>query len=46
MEKYAAAPTFNEETTLNISFNLSSMLNAGNEGSELSELAKTIFVIP
>lgn len=46
MEKYAAAPTFNEETTLNISFNTSSMLNAGTEGSELSRLAQTIFVIP
>ena len=46
MEKYAAEPTFGEETSLNVSFNVSSMLNAGNEGSELSELAKTIFVIP
>lgn len=46
MEKYAAAPTFDEETSLNISFNTSSMLNAGSEGSELSTLAGTIFIIP
>ena len=46
MEKYAAEPTFGEETSMTISFNASSMLTAGNDNSELSTLAATIFAIP
>lgn len=46
MEKYAAEPTFGEETSMTISFNTSSMLTAGDENSELATLAATIFVIP
>lgn len=46
MEKYAAAPTFNDETTVTISLNASSLLNAGKENSELSTLARTILVAP
>ncbi len=46
MEKYAAAPTFGEETSMTISFNASSMLSAGDDNSELSALATTIFMIP
>ena len=46
MEKYAAAPTFGEETSMTISFNASSMLSAGDANSELATLATTIFVIP
>ena len=46
MEKYAAEPTFGEETSMTISFNASSMLTAGNDNSGLSTLAATIFAIP
>lgn len=46
MEKYAAAPTFDEETTVPVSINASSLLDAGNENSELTALATTILVIP
>ena len=46
MEKYAAAPTFGEETSMTISFNASSMLSAEDDNSELSALATTIFMIP
>ena len=46
MEKYAAAPTFDEETTVTVSINASSLLDAGNENSELTALATTILMIP
>ena len=46
MEKYAAAPTFGEQTTVTVPINVSSLLNAGMNDSELSDLATTILVIP
>lgn len=46
MEKYAAAPTFGEETTQNVTFNSSSLLSAGQENSELYNLAATILTMP
>ncbi len=46
MEKYAAAPTFGEETTLSITINTSTLLSAGLQDSELSNMAATILVIP
>lgn len=46
MEKYAAAPTFGEETTVTVPVNVSSLLNAGMTDSELSNLATTILVMP
>lgn len=46
MEKYAAAPTFDEETSVSVSINASSLLDAGNKDSELTALATTILVIP
>ena len=46
MEKYAAAPTFGEETTLNVTFNSSSLLSANQQNSELYNLATTILLMP
>lgn len=46
MEKYAAAPTFGEETTLNVTFNSSSLLSANQQNSELYNLATTILTMP
>ena len=46
MEKYAAAPTFGEETTQNVTINSSSLLSANQENSELYTLATTILMMP
>ena len=46
MEKYAAAPTFGEETTQNVTINSSSLLSASQENSELYTLASTILTMP
>lgn len=46
MEKYAAAPSFGEETTQNVTINSSSLLSASQENSELYTLATTILVMP
>lgn len=46
MEKYAAAPTYGEETTVNVPINTSSLLKAGNDDAELTNLATTILVAP
>lgn len=46
MEKYAAAPTFGEETTQNVTINSSSLLSANQENSELYTLATTILTMP
>lgn len=46
MEKYAAAPTYGEETTVNVPISTSSLLDAGNDNSELTNLATTILVAP
>lgn len=46
MEKYAASPTYGEETTVNVPINSSSLLSAGNDDAELTNLAKTILLMP
>lgn len=46
LEKYAAAPTYGEETTINIPINFTSLMNAGEDDSEFTNLAKTILTMP
>lgn len=46
MEKYAAAPTYGEPTTVTVPINVSSLLDASMTDSELSKLATTILVMP
>lgn len=42
LEAYAAAPVYGEETTLTISLNMSTMLNAGKDDSDFTRLFNTI----
>ena len=46
MEKYSASPDYGTETVLNVPINMNSLLNAGNDDSELSNLAATILPLP
>lgn len=44
LEKYAAAPSFGEETVVTVALNLDALLGASANDSELSKLADTILV--
>lgn len=44
LEKYAAAPSFGQETVVTVALNLDTLFNASANDSELSKLADTILV--
>lgn len=44
LEKYAAAPSFGEETVVTVALNLDALFNADANDSELSKLADTILI--
>lgn len=46
IKKYAETPSYGEKTAVTVSLNLNSIAEAGNEGAELTELARTILPIP
>ncbi len=46
LEKYAAAPTYGKETVVTIQLNSASLMNAGQDGAEITRLAREILPIP
>lgn len=46
LEQYAAAPAYGEETTVSVQLNSLSIMEAGNDGAELTNLAETILAMP
>lgn len=46
IKKYAETPSYGEKTVVTVPLNLTSIMEAGNEGAELTELARTILPIP
>lgn len=46
MEQYAVAPVYGEKTTVSVQLNSLSIMEAGNDGAELTNLAETILAIP
>lgn len=46
LEKYAAAPTFGEETTVNVPVNFNSLISAGEDNADLTNLSLLILPTP
>lgn len=46
LEKYADAPSYGKETVVNVPLNSSSLMDAGKEGAEITNLAREILPVP